>query len=61
MGMMKYYEGVRMQYAKTLLDNGYMVKEAAFAVGYKDQNYFSAAYKRYYGSSPTERGEVKGE
>lgn len=55
MGMMKYYEGVRMQYAKTLLDNGYLVKEVAFALGYKDQNYFSTAYKRYYGNSPAER------
>ena len=55
MGMMKYYEGVRMQYAATLLDNGYLVKEVAFALGYKDQNYFSTAYKRYYGTSPAER------
>ena len=55
MGMMKYYEGVRMQYAGTLLDNGYLVKEVAFALGYKDQNYFSTAYKRYYGVSPAER------
>ena len=55
MGMMKYYEGVRMQYAQTLLDNGYLVKEVAFALGYKDQNYFSTAYKRYYGNSPAER------
>jgi len=55
MGMMKYYEGIRMQYAKTLLDSGYLVKETAFALGYKDQNYFSTAYKRYYGNSPSER------
>ena len=55
MGMMKYYEGVKMQYASTLLDNGYLVKEVAFALGYKDQNYFSTAYKRYYGNSPAER------
>ena len=55
MGMMKYYEGVRMQYAATLLDNGYLVKEVAFALGYRDQNYFSTAYKRYYGTSPAER------
>ena len=55
MGMMKYYEGVRMQYAQTLLDNGYLVKEVAFALGYRDQNYFSTAYKRYYGNSPAER------
>jgi AraC-like DNA-binding protein len=52
MGMMKYYEGVRMQHAQTLLNNGYLVKEAAFALGYSDQNYFSIAYKRYFGTSP---------
>ena len=55
MGMMKYYERVKMQYAGNLLDNGYLVKEVAFALGYKDQNYFSTAYKRYYGNSPAER------
>ncbi len=52
MGMMKYYEGVRMQHAQTLLNNGYMVKEIAFALGYHDQNYFSTAYKRYFGVCP---------
>ena len=60
MGMMKYYEGVRMQYAATLLDNGYLVKEVAFALGYKDQNYFSTSYKRYYGTSPAERSSTSG-
>ena len=59
MGMMKYYEGVRMQYAKTLLDNGYLVKDVAFAIGYNDQNYFSTAYKRYYGVSPADRESGK--
>ena len=52
MGMMKYYEGVRMQHAQTLLNNGYMVKEIAMALGYQDQNYFSTAYKRYFGVCP---------
>ena len=61
MGMMKYYEGVRMQYARTLLDNGYLVKEVAFAVGYNDRNYFSTAYKRYYGISPADRESNKNE
>ena len=55
MGMMKYYEGVRMQHAQTLLDNGYMVKEVAFALGYEDQNYFSTVYKRYFGRSPSKK------
>ena len=55
MGMMKYYEGVRMQHAQTLLDNGYMVKEVAFALGYEDQNYFSTVYKRYFGKAPSKK------
>jgi len=55
MGMMKYYEGVRMQHAQTLLDNGYMVKEVAFALGYEDQSYFSTVYKRYFGRSPSKK------
>lgn len=55
MGMMKYYESVRMQHASALLEGGHLVKEVAFALGYKDQNYFSTSYKRYYGVSPAER------
>ena len=55
MGMMKYYESVRMQQASALLEGGHRVKEVAFALGYKDQNYFSTSYKRYYGVSPAER------
>lgn len=55
MGMMKYYETIRMQRARSLLDKGHLVKEVAFAIGYKDQNYFSTAYKCYYGVPPTGR------
>ena len=51
-GMMKYYEGVRMQHARLLLNDGHSVKETAFSLGYHDQNYFSTAYKRYFGISP---------
>ena len=59
MGMMKYYEGVRMQHAQTLIDNGYLIKEVASALGYGDQNYFSTAYKRYYGVAPKSKGDRK--
>ena len=51
-GMMKYYEGVRMQHARMLLNDRRSVKETALALGYPDQNYFSTAYKRYFGISP---------
>lgn len=60
MGLMKYYEGVRMQHAQTLIDNGYLIKEVASALGYDDQNYFSTAYKRYFGTSP-KKNTAKGE
>ena len=52
MGMMKYYESVRMQHARSLLEKGRMVKEVAIELGYHDQNYFSTAYKRFFGVSP---------
>ena len=55
MGVMKYYESVRMERAKALLSDGYLVKETAEALGYPDQNYFSSAYKRYFGTSPSKR------
>ena len=51
-GMMKYYEGVRMQHARKLLYEGHSVKETSLSLGYPDQNYFSTAYKRYFGVSP---------
>ena len=59
MGMMKYYEGVRMQHANTLIDNGYPIKEVAAALGYDDRNYFSTAYKRYHGTTPKSKGDKK--
>jgi len=52
-GMMKFYEGIRMQCAKTLLENNNSVKETALLLGYHDPNYFSAAYKRYHGTAPS--------
>ena len=55
MGIMKYYESLRMGRAKSLLSDGYMVKETAEALGYTDQNYFSSAYKRYFGISPSRK------
>lgn len=53
-GIMKHYERIRMQHAKALIEQGHSVKSAAISLGYSDPNYFSAAYKRYYGHSPSE-------
>ena len=52
-GVMKYYERIRMDRAKELLESGCLVKEVALSLGYTDQNYFSAAYKRYFGFPPS--------
>ena len=53
MGMMNFYASLRMRHAKQLLESGRSVKEVAFLLGFSDQNYFSTAYKRYFGMSPT--------
>lgn len=52
-GVMKYYERIRMERAKELLEKGYLVKQVALSLGYTDQNYFSVSYKRYFGISPS--------
>ena len=44
---------IRMENAKSLIEeNVYSLKEISFMVGYKDPNYFSRVFKRYYHSSP---------
>ena len=52
-GIIKHYERMRMQYAKAILSKGYSVNETALSLGYSDPNYFSTAYKRYYGHAPS--------
>ncbi len=52
-GVMDYFTRIKMQYAATLLREGYSVKETALQLGYHDQNYFSTVYKRINGISPS--------
>ena len=52
LGIMKYYEAMIMKRAEELLSEGCQVKEVSIALGYSDPNYFSTAYKRYFGHSP---------
>ncbi len=52
-GAKAYYNILKMQKARELLQSGASVKEAAYAVGFADQNYFSARYKKWAGVSPT--------
>lgn len=56
-GMIKYYNNLRMHRARRLLEDGRSVKEVAVSLGYDDQNYFSTAYKRHFGSPPSQAKE----
>lgn len=43
----------RMESAKSFIEeNNYSLKEISFMVGYKDPNYFSRVFKKYFRSSP---------
>ena len=49
-----YVIDVRMMNAKKYLAEGKTVKETAQLVGYTDYFYFTKAFKKYYGNTPTE-------
>jgi AraC-like DNA-binding protein len=52
-GIMDYFNRIKMQEAVRLLQAGLSVKETALQLGYTDQNYFSTAFKRIIGKTPT--------
>ncbi|MGN1051846.1 MAG: helix-turn-helix domain-containing protein [Candidatus Scatosoma sp.] len=52
-GVMNYYNTLRLKKAEELLLAGASVKEAALSVGFSNQNYFSACYKKRKGVSPS--------
>jgi AraC-like DNA-binding protein len=52
-GAMAYYNGLKMQRAAELLSNGSSVKEVALGLGFSNQNYFSAAFKKWSGKAPS--------
>jgi len=54
MGIMEYFNSIKMFRAQTLLKEGYTVKETALSLGFCDQNYFSTVFKRVMGKSPKE-------
>ncbi|MCX7886899.1 MAG: helix-turn-helix domain-containing protein [Verrucomicrobiae bacterium] len=43
---------MRMERARQLLAEGRLVKEVAFALGYRHANDFSRAYKKFSGHMP---------
>ena len=57
MGVAKSYESLVMEKARTMIEDGMRVKEAASELGFDDQNYFSTVYKRYFGLSPTKHSK----
>ncbi len=54
MGVISYFSGMKMKKATTMLRRGMSVKETAFALGFTDRNYFSYAFKKITGKSPSE-------
>lgn len=54
-GIYEYLLSVRMERAKELLaDPEIRIQDIASRVGYADNNYFSKAFRNYYGIAPTE-------
>ncbi|MBB3113982.1 two-component system response regulator YesN [Paenibacillus phyllosphaerae] len=54
-GIHEYMQKVRMDKAKELLlDPNLKIQEISEMLGYKDKNYFSKAFRNYYGLSPSE-------
>ena len=52
-GAMAHYNTMKMQRAHTMLLSGTSVKEASLSLGFSNQSYFSARFKKYYGYSPS--------
>ena len=51
-GVMKYYNIMKMQEALNLLHKGYPVKDVSNMLGFDNQNYFSTVFKKHYGFPP---------
>ncbi|MFB9327056.1 response regulator [Paenibacillus aurantiacus] len=61
-GIHEYMQKVRMDKAKELLgDPGLKIQEIADMLGYKDKNYFSKAFRNYYGLSPSDYRAAPGD
>lgn len=53
MGVMHYFNRLKVTYAIDLLQKGATVQEVATALGFANQNYFSTVFKRITGKSPS--------
>ncbi len=54
MGVMTYFNSMKINVAINLLKNGASVKETALNLGFLNQNYFSTVFKRMTGHSPSD-------
>ncbi len=53
-GAMRYYNHLKMKRAEKRLLEGESVKEVALSLGFSNQNYFSACYKKWCGIPPSQ-------
>lgn len=53
MGIMAYFNRLKMDAAVDMLSSGSSVQETAAALGFSNQNYFSTVFKRILGKPPT--------
>mgnify|MGYP003294212068 CR=1 FL=1 len=54
----EYLNRIRIEHAKQMMnESDKSIKEICFSVGFSDPNYFSRAFKKYEGISPTEYKE----
>ena len=59
MGVMKYYNIMKMQEALNLLNKGHSVKDISIMLGFANQNYFSTVFKKYFGFPPRKVTKAK--
>ncbi|MBQ4154308.1 MAG: AraC family transcriptional regulator [Clostridia bacterium] len=52
-GIIEYFNQLKMQKAIELLERGMSVKQTALLLGFHDQNYFSTVFKRITGNTPS--------
>ncbi len=52
-GAMSYYNTLKMERAAALIASGTSVKETAASLGFSNQNYFSACFKKRFGYPPS--------
>ncbi len=53
-GAVSYYNALRMERARALIRGGSSIKEASLALGFANQNYFSACFKKRFGYPPSD-------